>query len=71
MNCPICNADLRMDEIEITVEGVTVKAYYALCVDGLIGEDPNWGGGYPCEFYIIKETQEGLLREIERSRIPF
>jgi len=66
MDCPSCNApNLEICEVEITGTGFIAPAWYASCY-ATIGEDVNWSGGYDCEFFLIRESEEALLKEIRR-----
>jgi len=66
MDCPNCNSqDIEIGESEITGTDFTAKVWYASC-HATIGEDVNWGGGYDCEFFIVRESKEALLAEAQR-----
>lgn len=66
MDCPNCNSqDIEIGESKITGTDFTAKVWYASC-HATIGEDVNWGGGYDCEFFIVRESEEVLLAEVQR-----
>lgn len=62
IDCPLCNSPLEILETTVSDKklGVEFTAYYAVC-GATLGEDPNFGGGYDCEFLIIRETKKGLI----------
>lgn len=66
MDCPSCNSqDIEIGQSEITGKEFTAKVWYASC-SAVIGEDVNWGGGYDCEFFIVRESEKELLAELQR-----
>jgi hypothetical protein len=64
MDCPDCKSpDLEIGESEIKGK-FAAKVWYASC-DALVGEDPNWGGGHPCEFFAVRESKKTLMEHLE------
>ncbi len=66
MDCPACNTpDIEIGESEIKGSDFTAKVWYASC-HATIGEDVNWGGGYDCDFFVVRESENELLAEVKR-----
>lgn len=66
MNCPQCNApDLEIGESEIAGKEFTAPVFWAAC-NNTVNDDPNWGGGENCGFFVARETKDAVAEEIER-----
>ena len=68
MDCPVCGTtDIEIGESEIKGSDFTAMVWYASC-HATIGEDVNWGGGYDCDFFIVRESEKELLAEVKRLK---
>lgn len=64
--CPRCKTVLEIGVADMTTENFTATVHYATC-NALVGEDPNFGGGYLCEFMIARESPAKLKEELEHT----
>ena len=63
--CPQCESeDLEIGQAGISTRNWSANIHYAAC-NALIDDDPNWGGGYYCEFFIVREDEKELEKELE------
>ena len=66
MDCPICNSqNIEIGTIVMDGKDFSATIHYAAC-HALLADNPNWGGGYDCEFFIVRESEEVLLAELKR-----
>ena len=65
MDCPLCNTpDIELGEGSMQTDSFEAPVYYAICCSDEIRSDPNWGGGYECEFFVLRESKEELVKAI-------
>ncbi len=68
ISCPFCDSlALEFGKRQIRGKEFYANIFFVSC-NALNGDDPNWGGGDLCPFFIVRESLEILYDEIEKIR---